>query len=117
MPQKISLAQDHAHLTKRCELFVGFDAFGNEVPPEALRQPDDCFDDCGSTGIHPDVSDIAAVDLDDLSGNLPQVVQRRETGTEVVECDPNSVEHQLVEGLQYLSVCVEEDRLRHLEHD
>ncbi len=59
-------------LEEPCLIF-GFDTFGDDVQPEALRHGDYCRGDCRVVGIDGDVAHEGLVDLEGVDGEFLDV--------------------------------------------
>lgn len=75
---------------KQPELLLGLDTFSHN--PDIKRPPDaaDGSDQRHADRVVHDVGDIAAINLDGIEAQAPEIVEAGRPGTEVVDADPDS---------------------------
>ena len=83
-------------------LGIGFHAFGNHLQAQGGRQGNDGGDNAQAALIDTNVAYKGLVDLELVHREMPQIGQAGIAGTEVVDRQPHTQIHQLVQGGRHL---------------
>src|SRR4029077_14948102 len=83
--EEIALPFGAAVRLQKVELFLGFDAFGNDALIEAFAHVDDGADNGGIVGVAADLVDEGLVDLEDINGKLAEIAETGIAGAKVVD--------------------------------
>ncbi|HWG73713.1 MAG TPA: hypothetical protein VG184_06630 [Acidimicrobiales bacterium] len=102
-------------LSQNRGLLDGLHALGHDIEPQGVAQADDRPYHLGVAGVDPETSDEAAVDLDHVHREAPQVTQAGPPGTEVVDGDGDAHTLQLAQAGPHRQTGVDEGVLGELE--
>src|SRR5687768_5906487 len=101
--------------TQHFELLGRLHAFGEHRDAEAAAEADDRADDRSRLGVVDHVLNEAAVDLDLVEREHPEIAQRRITGAEIVHRDADAQCLQPLEGCQRAGGVLDQQSLGDLE--
>ena len=111
----VSLEAVAAARVEELELLARAPALGDDLEPQAPRQPDDRLGDRRVARVGLEIGDERDVDLQRVDREVLEVRQRRVPGPEVVDRDPEALVAQLVEHAADRVEVVQQRGLGHLE--
>ncbi len=113
--EEVALTFVAAQAADQFELLLGLDALGRRRHAEAAREFHDGLHDGLAVGPRVRLADEHLVDLDLVEGEAAQVVERGETGAEIIEHDADAKRMQAVQARDDLFAALEQGRFRDLE--
>ena len=103
------------HTLQYSELLRGLDTFHADADADGLRQLRHHFDKGLGVGILRQIFDKALIHLDDINGNLPDMIQGGLAGTEIIQRQRNTQRFDPVQDLLHALHIVDGEALCHFQ--